>query len=99
MKLRDLEPRVLRVLVDIPETRKDDFLLIKYVLDDVVSTEISFGSIMLNHKELGIPSFESITRCRRKLQEKNPELVDIPTLAIREEKFEEYKQYALDIRE
>lgn len=49
---------------------------------------------MFNAKNKGI-SFESITRCRRKLQEKNPELRDEETVKrrnIREKEFIRYSQ-------
>lgn len=32
------------------------------------------AEIMTQHKYLGLPSFESVSRTRRKLQEKHPEL-------------------------
>lgn len=44
---------------------------------------------MCNAKNKGI-SFESITRCRRKLQEKNPELRDEETAKMRNRKQKEY---------
>ena len=43
---------------------------------------------MFNAKNKGI-SFESITRCRRKLQEKNPELRDEETAKMRNKKQKE----------
>jgi hypothetical protein len=49
---------------------------------------------MFNAKNKGI-SFESITRCRRKLQEKNYELRDEATVnkrTIREKEFIKYAQ-------
>lgn len=49
---------------------------------------------MFNAKNKGI-SFESITRCRRKLQEKNHELRDEETVnrrTIREKEFIKYAQ-------
>lgn len=52
-----------------------------------------FETVMFNAKNKGI-SFESITRCRRKLQEKNPELRDEETANMRNEKQKEYLKYA-----
>ena len=48
---------------------------------------------MFNAKSKGI-SFESITRCRRKLQEKYPELVDKETAKARKYKQKEYINYS-----
>ena len=98
MKIRTVEPYVLEVLTTNKQSRKDDFILIECVIEKMVGiTDLSFKTIMLNHKELNIPSFETITRCRRKLQETNPELVDEETEQYREEKIDEYIQYALNI--
>ena len=52
---------------------------------------------MFNAENKGI-SFESITRCRRKLQEKNPELRDEETANMRNEKQKEYIKYASKTR-
>ena len=48
---------------------------------------------MFNAKSKGI-SFESITRCRRKLQEKNPELRDEEIAKMRNKKQKEYINYS-----
>mgnify|MGYP001623094613 FL=1 len=48
---------------------------------------------MFNAKNKGI-SFESITRCRRKLQEKNPELKDEETVKRRSVKEKEFIRYS-----
>lgn len=52
-----------------------------------------FATVMFNAKNKGI-SFESITRCRRKLQEKNPELRDEETVKKRNKKQKEYIKYS-----
>ena len=98
MKLRMLEPIVYDILLNDPQTRKDDYLLIEQVIDRIIPTQdLSFKNVMINHKELGLPSLESITRCRRKLQAGNPDLVDNETQAYREEKIDDYIQYALNL--
>ena len=53
---------------------------------------------MFNAKNKGI-SFESITRCRRKLQEKNPELRDEETAKMRNRKQKEYIKYSKQSQE
>ena len=50
---------------------------------------------MLHAKIKGI-RFESITRCRRKLQEKNPELRDEETVKNRNKKQKEYIKYSVE---
>ena len=98
MKLKMLEPIVYEILKDQPETRKDDYILIERVIDRIIPTQdLSFKNVMTNHKELGLPSLESITRCRRKLQAENPDLVDNETQGYREEKIDDYVQYALNL--
>ena len=53
-----------------------------------------FSEIMLNHNDYGLPSFESITRARRKLFEKYPNLKPKLITKIRKEKEEGFKDYA-----
>lgn len=52
----------------------DDFYLIACVYKDFynVGFKDSFLEVMLEHKFLGLPSFESIRRSRQKLQEMYP---------------------------
>ena len=98
MKLRILEGKVYDVLVNKPETRSDDYLLIEAVISEFIgSTDLSFKNVWKQHSELGLPSLESITRCRRKIQSGHPELVDEVTAEFREEKIDEYIQYALNL--
>ncbi len=50
---------------------------------------------LTNHKELGLPSFESVGRTRRKLQEKHPELLgNVRTQKIRAAGEKAYRKYA-----
>ena len=52
---------------------------------------------MKNHDKL--PSFESITRCRRKMQAKNEELIDKKTEKIRkEEELKYFMEYGRKIK-
>ena len=96
-KLRNLEPIVEEVLIHNPDARKDDFILIEGVVSHFIDTDMSFKSIMLNHTDLKIPSIESITRCRRKIQELRPELCDPDIVEVRLEETGEYIQYALNL--
>ena len=70
-KLSKLEPVVKMVLEEYEETRSDDFKLIYSVyreLDFAHTTRELFYEIMMNHDLYKLPPFESITRCRRKIQ-------------------------------
>ncbi len=98
MKVKKIEKVVLKVLKEKPETRSDDFLLIYHVVKETANMpfEPYFCDVMLQHKELGIPSFHSITRARRKLFEKYPYLKPEKTTKKREEKEVEFKAYALN---
>lgn len=95
-RISKVEPLVYAALVDKPKTRKDDFLLIYEVLKNFVTADMRLSEVLEHHVELGIPSFASIIRIRRKLQEKYPELVDVVAQTVREQEKEEFKAYALN---
>ena len=99
-KLKKLETVVKHVLEEFEETRSDDFKLIYSVyreLDFAHTTRELFYEIMMNHDLYKLPSFESITRCRRKLVKEYPELKPIEKVQkVREEKESEYINYAID---
>lgn len=93
---KKVQPMVYKALVDHPETRADDFKLVLTVYKQFVSGDMSLNTVLEHHTELGLPSFASIVRTRRKLQRKHPELVNAKAAAIREKKRKEYKAYALN---
>ncbi len=90
-----LENIVYTVLLKNKQTRKDDFILVLEVIREYCPSliEMKIKDIMLEHKELGLPSFESITRARRKVQKEHPELIDKDAKKIRKELQKEYKNY------
>lgn len=97
-RLHELEPIVQDTLIKFEETRKDDFVLLAHIYN-ILCPEImnmSFNSVLKNHKVFKLPSFESISRCRRKVQEKNPELRNANAVEIRVEQQKEYIEYALN---
>lgn len=73
-KMSVLEPLVEKALRFHPETRGDNFLLYNQVLKHYIDTTAPIRDVFENHVSLGIPSLESITRCRRKIQERDPSL-------------------------
>jgi len=74
--MKDITTIVEQVLRDHEDARDSDFRAIGWVIKitrpDLMP--MSFSAVLWNHKALGLPSFESITRARRKLQHDKPEL-------------------------
>lgn len=95
-KLIKVEKIVEKILEENIETRKDDFKLILEVFNKINENTkyIKFSYVLQNHKAMGLPSFESITRARRKIQERRQDLVDNKTAVKREEEIEEYEEYS-----
>lgn len=94
-RIAKVQPLVHKALIDNPATRGDDFLLVLDVLNNFVTAEMPLETVLTHHIELGIPSFASIFRIRRKLQKKHPELVNPAMQAKREQERGEFKAYAL----
>lgn len=97
-KLNTTHNTVLRILETKPETRSDDWLLILEVWKEYINTEMSVETLFNYHVALGVPSFETIRRCRQKIQANNPHLVDEKAKTIRREEEKEFRQYALNIQ-
>lgn len=98
MKLKHTEDIVAKVLLQRPETRSDDWLLIYYVYCEInvyVVVCRSFADVMKNHKDFGFPSFESITRARRKIFEKNPHINPKVIKQKRSEMETQFREYAI----
>lgn len=95
MRINYLENHVLDILKDDELSRIDDCYLILKVIEKLYPYEIGkrFSDVMFNAKNKGI-SFESITRCRRKLQKKYPELKDEKISNFRNKKQKEYIDYS-----
>ena len=101
-KLKDLEKRVAKILKENPSTRGDDDLLYNYILDDlnIDTTEFSVESFLLNYRKMGIPTIESVGRCRRKIQEKDEKLKPTPDIVLKRKKLEtSFYNYSLGIKE
>lgn len=96
-RINTIHNTVKRILEQKPETRADDWLLILEVWKEYTVTDISVECLFLHHVELGVPNFESIRRCRQKIQADNPHLVDAEAKAIRKAEEKEYRNYALGV--
>jgi hypothetical protein len=95
-KLAKVQPLVFNALVDLPETRKDDYLLTLEVFKNFVSEDMSLKTVFEHHVELGLPSITSIARVRRKLQREFPELTDTAAQEVRAGEEREYRAYAIN---
>ena len=95
-KLQTMENIVLQVLENSPLARQDDYVLM-WLVTNIFNPDLQnqrFGDVLYHHKENKLPNWETVTRCRRKLQEKFPYLKDGKTAAIREQEQEKYIEYA-----
>ena len=91
-RLKTLEAEVFKILCEYPIARKDDRFLVTAVYSNYVNVNMPFKEVMKNYT---LPPFESITRCRRKIQETNEKLrADYDTEQLRLELQEEYIEYA-----
>ena len=95
-RIQNVQPLVYNALVTNPATRTDDFILVLEVFKNFITGDMKLETVLLHHKELGVPSFASIIRIRRKLQKKYPELENASTAAMRTTAETEYKAYALN---
>ena len=93
-KIKTVGPLVMTALKEEPKTRGDNFFLYIAVLKNFIDPKMSLEAVCENHKTLGIPSLESITRCRRKLQADNPELRDAAADKVRAEEEQEFIEYS-----
>lgn len=99
-KLYKVEELVEKVLREHTDSRDDNFILIyrvyREINEDLVLRELFF-QVMLYHKEYKLPSFESVTRARRKLMKKFPELKPSKEVQeIRDKEEMDYFKYATD---
>lgn len=95
MRLRKIEERVTEILERCPETRKDDWLLLKEFYDEYFDTNnMYFATVCENHDLMDLPSFESVRRCRQKIQAKRKDLIDPSTAKYRRKLMDDYEEYA-----
>ena len=94
-RLRNLEKVVEGILRKSELAREDDCYLILEVIRELYPFEVgkTFAQVMFNAKSKGI-SFESITRARRQVQKKYPELKNNEVAEIRDKEQDEYIEFA-----
>ena len=95
-KLVRQEEIVKSILEKHPETRGDDFLLYAEVIREYRPelAKLSVLDFFVAHKNLYCPSYESLTRVRRRVQEKHPELLSDKAKEIRAKEEAIYRAYA-----
>lgn len=100
-KLKNISKIVKEILEQDERAREDDAYLIFLVVQKI-NPEMAgsmFRDVMFNAKSKGI-SFESIRRCRQKVQEQNPELrPSEKLLEARNETEAVYRDFAVGIEE
>ena len=95
--LKTIEGKVRAVLQENEDARNDDMVLYLALCNLYLKDagNMPLAQILLNHKELGLPSFESVGRTRRKLQEKCPELLgSVRMQKIRAKGEKAYRRYS-----
>ena len=93
-RLSTLTKEVKEALEKYPKTRDDDMFLygciLKVECPEVLHMEVR--DMLHRHKELKVPSLESVTRCRRKIQEEFPQLKSKLNKTTEEEKYIQYSR-------
>ncbi len=95
--LKTIEGKVRAVLQENEDARNDDMVLYLALCNACLKDAgaMPLAQIMTKHRELGLPSFESVGRTRRKLQERHPELLgSVRKQKIRAAGEKAYRKYA-----
>ena len=93
-RISKYENTVLYILREVADTRSDDKLLYWYLLrEERFNPSISLENFLLGAGNY--PNYDSISRIRRKLQEKHPELRPAKNEQIRRDEAEkDFRAYA-----
>lgn len=95
--LKTIEGKVRAILEKDEEARNDDMTLYLAVCNACLkgTGAMPFAEVMSQYRHLGLPSFESVGRTRRKLQAEHPELLgSIRIQKIRAKQEQNYRRYA-----
>lgn len=95
-ELTNVTNKVSFLLENFPETRVDDFTLIKK-FQEVFYKEFSFNDILSSHNDINFPSFETITRARRKIQALHHDLSKQEVVDLRDQQAKVFRGYALSM--
>ena len=96
-KLHKVESVVEEILNDREDARKNDDILYLYVCErfDVDTSTMTLKNFLNERNTTSCPSFASVTRARRKVFEKRPELKPKKVTEMREAAREAFIDYAL----
>lgn len=94
-KIQKTNEIVEQVLRNVPEARNGDFELIyhTYIAMGYLPTNKAFKTVIMEGSKLGYTPFESITRAKRKIVKKYPELDNKATKKYRNKQEEKYREY------
>lgn len=95
--LKTIEDKVKAILQKNEDARNDDMTLYLIVCNTYLkgAGAMPFAEVMEQYKYLGLPSFESVSRTRRKLQARYPELAGSrPVQKMRATGEKAYRRYA-----
>lgn len=101
-KLKDLEKKVMKILKRNPATRGDDDLLYSCLMNDMHVNLMNYSAqnFILNYRKMGIPTIETVGRCRRKIQAKDETLKPTPDIVLNRKKLEtSFYNYSLGVKE
>ena len=95
--LKTIERKVRTILAKNEDARNDDMVLYLVLCNACLKDAgaLPLAEIMTQYKYLGLPSFESVSRTRRKLQARYPELAgSLPVRKKRSAGEHDYRRYA-----
>ena len=93
--MKNYEEIVLKILEEQPLSRTDDWILFGLVLKEKgIDINMSLKDFIINHKKIGVPSFKTIERNRRKICETRQDLINWETSVKRAEEKEAYIEYS-----
>lgn len=94
--IKNTEKVVLTVLERNTRAREDDFILYGGVLKEMgINLQTSLYEFLANAKQNKVPTFETVTRCRRHIQELKQELRKGEISVKRQDREEDFKRYNL----
>lgn len=97
-KLKKVENAVERILEEKQDARENDDILYLYVCEtfNKNASSMTLKNFLTARSETSCPNFASVTRARRKVFEKRPELKPKKMTEVREDMENVYIDYALN---
>lgn len=98
MRLGKIKEVVLDILETTPAARDDDMVL--YALackkfNPHIDLSGSFSFVLINHECFSIPNYDSVGRCRRKIQAERPDLQSSEEAKrVKAERIAEYREFS-----